>query len=843
MPSGRAALLPSLSRCPAPPCVASCDLCPVVVRLPPPMSAPASTRRVRWKLDGAVLATLPCVHHSGGSALPPPRGGRRAKGGVARKRKSAAPQSLDEGAKGKDSSTAVSDPPAPTSAVATSPPPPPSSRAEEESSGSAPPSPIYDYPDPYDDASEQDKGDAYLSSAAAASEPSPPSVPQSLAVAAFIPSEAIDVPPSTPPREVVLVADDEDSDEAAVVAVGGGPSSAAPPAASDEEEDCRVDDSRTSTVVAAASVLRMTIDGKEETFSLGSQRPLISHSPQATPPTPSSSSSTSASVPSTPFSASASPSSRPRAPKSSASAGSKSRAGRGPAVHSHGHGPSASTQLTLSSDWTLTQPSPPPSAIGRPAVEEPLRAGEESEEVKGHVPALFRPRSREVQRRMSATTQPAGKRKAAKKRPAAAAALGSQRPQGSAEAEVSEGHRRAQGGASAAIAAAESAGPSQSRFAPCPQCQQSQPIALMNHHLDAECKGAPQEEPPKAEESKPPPPPPPALPLGSSAERRREPSTSPAAVLPSLASLLPSPQSPAEQSPSAVSLTPLPSTASAAVGAEDGGRHSGPPSAVVGPTLSVAAEGGVGPPSAAPPALLSSASTSLSGRSAEDDEAKSEHSTADPPSILSPASSLTSPAPPAVASPPVSPTSAEPPSEAGAVHPFFSKGAVTAAAFAVKRKGRLDGVKATTVGYFHLRYRPPPFSPSLDASTCAPSYVSEWDVRWIDAAAASLEPSLLPSAPPLAVQRYQDLTTGAVTEVHFTADDSVDVHPTVDFPDLPCNHTKSQQPTSAAQQPRLPPLPLMMHACAALRGVLLCVSGASSSVRLSSSLCCRRTFA
>ena len=865
--------------------------------------------RVVWRLGGVLLLSAPMVRLHAAASVPAPGGARlgrmqrfkkrdRAATGGRRLTSSfsrAAAADAEETAKGGEGgrvsppsidSTGLapashSSPLPPASASPHPPPSPPPPVALSDGCiaplppPSPPSSPVFDYPaHPHEDevearaaerltAEEQSGVDAEVRADVEDGETRPqvsahdePSEADTAALQPPSPRPALRCPPplEPPPAAVVLeqpmeVADTQQHTTAALAAT---PIAAAADAISvddDGDDVMSLHDSR-----SAAPTVRMLIDGVSESIRLDTQRSLLQ--PQlpdtAQPPSSSSSSHT--------------PPSRSKPAK----AGSSGRSKASTRSVAGGGGPPASTQLRLSSSSSLglahhtattAAAAPPRSAVD-------VSGEPEDEQAKGRVPSLFHPRSREVQRRMSAHVTPAGKRRTTA-RPAGGGG-GGDRGKRRAGGEPPPPQPSATSESSTAASERREEAASQSRFASCPVCGDSQPIALMNHHLDAECRGAEEKQPTRratygtadkrrkvdaqrqpAAEQAPMSLGPPSLPAGQMLDSAVEPSSSPLAELSSVAPLSApaavSPSSP-PASPAAASSPSCPAVFSAAGCA----MSSAPPSSAffLSPQQPRALVGGSSyrsplrpspsrstfridaPPTAAPASDAQSASQSSTqdgtgASSAALAGERSEHTiTATPPRseplILS-ASVLPSPPPSAVVGDavfaslsPVSHESADgvvasSSASPSALHPLFSMGSVSGAAFAAKKRGRLDGAPATATVRCHLRYRHPRAASSQLSSTSADdsrqlhgaglssptsascsSPLSCWEVLWSELAGGSTAAS--PSSPslPRVVQRFQEPDGGGVTEVHFTCEPAVYMHPTVDFtsPQLLANHTR-----------------------------------------------------
>ena len=654
-----------------------------------------------------------------------------------------------------------------------------------------------------------------------------------------------------------------------------------------------------ATPSPVGGVVRMLIDGVEESIRLDTQHRLQSPQSELLPLS----------------------SSHPHPPPARArpvKAASSSQGKAPPPRASGGRGgPSPSTQLTFSSSTpslSLTQPSPVLSAVSLRSAVDVSEESSEDERVKGKVPALFHPRSREVQRRMSSQVTSQGKRKATV-RPAGGAATSGGGASGRGKRRAAEDPQAMQSTSSAPLEGSSRAGSerrgagvqggvassreegSQSRFASCPVCGQSQPIALMNHHLDVECGGAEaeQRQPPAGPADKqrrlqplpaaPAPPPPPdgqpqtpspsastltaALPSTTAAStpaRTTSPATSTSSEplhsdkahnSPSSASSSPAPSTFAELPSPRSALTTLPPTpppsappALSVFSADSGGvalssasaartaflsPQRRPPAAVVGPYRSPLR------PSASrstfriedgqtPAPVRDTAPASQSSENSPNAAASASGEGETSASTISHTTSLTSsispsPQPPSSAvSGDCGSASAAPGSGGGddasasasaassGVHPLFSRGSVSGAAFAARRRGRLDGVQPSASVHCHLRYQQPhPTSASASDSSdsrqlSGPLPLSPttagwssplccWEVQWLDVAATASTFAVSPASTSLTrcTQRFQEPDTGAVTEVHFTCDAAVYQHPTVDFtsPQLLANHTRS----------------------------------------------------
>ena len=907
------------------------------------------TVRVLWCLDGAQLSVTSmvpitttiartaweCRRRKEGERR------RRGRGGAAAAARGAAVVSASD-------SLAPLSAPLPTPTAVQSPSPPlsasPSAAAAPSSSSSPPPSPslapppvevkcgespaplspVFDYTDERSEAltPRHSPTDAAHSFAAAPTTgpltPTPPPPPHP--------------PPALPPSHV----DVERAQTAAACGVGVRVSAAERGRVEVDVEEAMVDDSRTAAQ-PVGGVVRMVINGREEVIRLDTQRSLQTHQSEPLLPPPSTQ------------------------PLLFSARGKGRASGKGRAPSS------TSTQLTFSSSLTLTQPSPVSSAAPAPRAAVDVSEEGEDEGVKGKVPALFHPRSREVQRRISAQVAASGKRKATVRPVGGAAAVGGL-GMGRGKRRAGDESQPLQTAAPAALDGASAAGSerrggvqggvaseeSQSRFTVCPMCEQSQPIALINHHLDVECRarqGGQQrpagsaEKRRKLQTTQPP-----ALPAQSDGQPRA-PSPSASAQSPPTASTAaqssttaapawgsspapptasagplhmyipltssstassppppiptehPSPRSspftapsPAPPLPSAGDSSVSLSVFSAAVNALSSAPASSradflspqrPRTAVMGSyqsplrpcasrstfrmddgSPSAAVRHAREAPSASPPSDESGKTTSSASASGagEDTAATASDriplmssfislspSPRPPPSAVSAEFDFTSPAPSASSAPSTSGSVASPSSAAStsAVHPLFSLGCVSGAAFAARRKGRLDGLHPSSTAQLHLRYRPQqprlyasaPASidaqlsgaplPLTTSSCSSPLYC--WEVQWLDVDVAA--PASRSSASTARCsQRFQDPDTGAVTEVHFTCDAAVYQHPTVDFtsPQLLANHTKSSTqspihpPTSASRAPSHPPA--AVHLCLCCAGVVC--AGASICLRL-----------
>ena len=691
--------------------------------------------------------------------------------------------------------------------------------------------------------------------------------------------------------------------------------------AEEEEDDVRLDERRSSAVVAPRFV-RMLIDGEEETFDVSAQRAAEPHAAVAP---------TSAIASAAPFLRSPPPtagaamssvhrfrgggggggvSSRP----SSASERGRSRVSARRSRESHSVG-AAGTQLTFSSDLSLAFPSTPTSRVAAAA---PLTGGvvEHEEEVRGTVPALFHPRNREVQQRMTAgSATPASRRKAT-------ISSGSNSNKSAAGgAGGSAGKRRipeagAVGGAASEVVVVRDE-TSQSRFASCPICGQSQPLALINHHLDVECDGS---QPRSAEKRRTthtqaePEPLPPSIPprLTSLADDGEDTAASSSSVIPPAAASAPRAQPPlptdsaASASSAPLSFNPprpvaqVPASAAVSVSVvgealtsashsaerfDAVGSSAGPPSP---PSAVSMAQGNTADPLRTPlePVRNSGLLTNELKDNGDDrgqwqPSADGADTTASEPrpavvggAAPIPASSVGWTAPSFPSPLPITEASASPDSAAdsaaplaaareSAVHPLFSQGPRTGAAFSAKRRGRLDAVKPTTVARFHLRYRPcaaPSSSSSSSPSSAFPgveesahaapqptgaSFLSSWEVAWVDdTASPSGGSSAVEANGPLVlcVQRYQEPDSAAVTEVRFSCDPAVYDHsPAVDFtsPELPCAKTRYAERGAADAALRSAALsPCAALTWAAVRWAVLCWAMLFCAVLCCAVLCC-----